>query len=232
MRADQLHAASRKMLAQPIGIGGFVVEQPFRHAVADPHVDQCFDRTDFGMIGRCGECGQRQSVSVYQQHQLGALASFRLTNVQPPFFAGENVPSPIASDQSIRRRLSIWPSSRCQTFSHTPDSVHSRCRRQHVTGLGYRSGKSFHRQPFFNTKMTPSKHARDVTRGRPPLRETGRSGNRSSINDHWYSEMKGFGAVLDPVLFDRRCVGHVDRENNHCKYLLLKEGKCNNLANQ
>ena len=212
VRAHEFCSAFLETLSKPVRVGRFVVQQMIGHAFADPNIEQRFHRVDLGVVGGEREHRQRDAVTVNHQHQLAAFASFGLTNVKAPFFAGENVPSPAACDQCSKFRRSIRRRSRRQASSQTPDSVHSRCRRWHVEGEGYRSGKSCHRAPFFRTQMMPSRHSRGVTRGRPPLGDAGGLRNRSRMIAHWASVINGFGAVLDPVVFGRRRGGHIDRE--------------------
>jgi hypothetical protein len=157
---------------------------------------------------RDGERRDRKAVSLGQYQELG---SFSLTHIRAPFFAGENVPSPSACDQLSNFRRSSSLISRDHALTRVPDSVHSLWRRQHVVKEGYRSGKSCHRAPDLRTQRTPSRHARALTRGRPPWGEGSGSSNKSLIKFHCTSETKGFGAVLDPVVFGRRRRGHRDR---------------------
>lgn len=86
-------------------------------------------------------------------------------------------------------------------------------RLQQVAGLGYRSGKSCHLAPVRRTHSTPSRRGRGGTRGRPPALVRSDSGKRSAISFHWKSSRTVCGAVLNPVVFGRRCVGHEDRDN-------------------
>lgn len=174
-------------------------------------IDQSLQGVDLRLIGRKGECRERRAVTVDHQHDLGSLAFFVLANVGAPFFAGENVPSPIASSQSIWLSASSFFSNRRHAFSQTPAAVHSCNRRQQVAGLGYRSGKSCHRAPVFSTQRMPSRHALAATLGRPPRFDFGGSRSKSRIRSHCELSRNGFGAVLDPVVFGRRRGGHSDR---------------------
>lgn len=212
MRTDQLHIAVRKSVTQPVGIGGTVVDHPGCHACADTCIDESFDRVDFRLVGGKCEGRQRNTVAIDHHHNLAAFASLGQADIKAPFFAGENVPSPIASDQCSNFRRSSRRRSLRHASSQTPDSVHSRWRRWQVEGLGYRSGKSCHRAPFFSTQMIPSRQSRGFTRGLPPLGDGGGFRNRSRMIAHWASVINGFGAVLDPVVFGRRRGGHSDRE--------------------
>ena len=189
-----------------------VVEHSFLLLLRHTNIHQVFQGIDLRLIRRKREHRQRRPVSVDHQHDFGTLAFFGLANVGAPFFAGENVPSPIASSQSIWLSASSFFSNRRHAFSQTPAAVHSCNRRQQVEGLGYRSGKSCHRASDRRIQRMPSRHDQAATRGRPPRFEFGGSRIKSLIRTHWESTRNGFGAVLDPVVFGRRRGGHIDRE--------------------
>ena len=62
-----------------------------------------------------------------------------------------------------------------EVFLHTLGHGDYGCRhRQHVLGLGYRSGKSFQLASERKTHKMPSKHSRSDLHGRPPLSVRGR----------------------------------------------------------
>jgi hypothetical protein len=214
--ADEFDSARLKMFSQPVGIGSLVIQQTPGLAVRRALVHQSLDRGHFAMIGSGGVRRERRAVAISQQENAGSASTMTTSHVVTPFFARENEPSPIASSQSMPLRCSSLLSSRSQAARKTPQRVQSRCRRQQVTGEGYRSGKSFQRAPVISTQRTPSKHSRDERQGRPPRGLTGGSGNRSAIRSHCASERKGFGAVLDPVLFGRRFAGQSDRVMSMC----------------
>ena len=208
---DLLNSASLKRVTKPVGIGRLVIQKSFGTSSSNLDVNQRFNGVNLGDLRRDCECRDRQSVPLGQHHELGSFSLFSLTHFRPPFFAGENVPSPSACDQLSRFRRSSWLISRDHAFTSVPDSVHCLWRRQHVVKEGYRSGKSFHRAPVLRTHRMPSKHCRAHTRGRPPAADGSGSLNKSSINFHWTSDTNGCGAVLDPVVFGRRRCGHLDR---------------------
>jgi len=214
MRTYQIDATRFHPLANPIRISCLVVQKSFRKLLANAKFDERFQRVDFREVGGERENRQRQTLPIRHQHDLRAFTFLGLAYLGAPFFAGENVPSPIASDQCSNFRRSIFRSNRRQASSQIPASVHSRCRRQHVVGLGYRSGKSCHRAPLLRIHKTPSRHSRGVTLGRPPFAEIGGCGNRFLMSFHWELVINWFGAVLDPVVFGRRLRGHIDREIN------------------
>lgn len=91
-----------------------------RRAAFEHRLDRVYFRFGNAGDGR----SQRSSVAVDQEHDLGALPALGLADVGAPLLAGENVPSPIDSCQPFKFSE--------QTFSHTPDAVQSRCRRQQV----------------------------------------------------------------------------------------------------
>jgi hypothetical protein len=134
---------------------------------------------------------------------------FVLPTPSPPDFAGENVPSPIASSQRMPLSESSFPSSRFQAAANAPVRVHLLNRRQHVEGDGYRSGNSCHWEPVRRIQRIPSRQGRGSTGGRPPLGEAGGLASRSAIRSHCSSVINGLGGVRDPVRFDRRRAGHI-----------------------
>jgi len=204
MWADQLNSPISERCSQPIGVSGPIIQQVLGPLASDLDVDQSLDRIDFGNIGTNCHLGEGQTTTVHEQHDLGSLATFCVSNLETPFFAEANVPSAIACSQCSRFRRSSVVRRRFHASTNFPDSVQSRWRRQQVTGEGNRSGNSFHRAPCLRTQMIPSKQTRESTRGRPPAGEGSGFSNKSLIRFHWASVKNGFGAVLDPVVFGRR----------------------------
>ena len=211
MRCNLLNASAAESITKPICVRRFIIDQSLRTFPCDLNLNQCLDRADLGNLSRHCECGDRQPLSFRHQQKFCSFTFLGLTHLKTPFFAGENVPSPIACDQSSNFRRSSAFTRRSQALTMTPDSVHWRCRRQHVVKEGYRSGKSCHRAPVFKTHRMPSRHCRAPTLGRPPSGEGAGFSNRSSMRYQCRSLIKGFGAVLDPVVFGRRRCGHWDR---------------------
>jgi hypothetical protein len=84
-------------------------------------------------------------------------------------------------------------------LSHTPDSVHCLCRRQHVEPDGKQEGISDHRAPVRKIHNTPSKQPRAGIGGRPPCGLGGGSGKNSEIKFHCSSVSWKSGSVLDPA---------------------------------
>jgi hypothetical protein len=207
MRTDKFNPTRRQPLTQRIAVGGFVVNQTLRLAMRDAAINQPFDQIHFRNVGRFRVDSQRQTFAVDEQHDLRSLAALGVTNLGAPFFAGENVPSAIASSQLIFPRSSSCFKSRDQATAKTPDSVHCLNRRQHVVKEGNNFGKSFHRAPLRSSHRMPSRQARGGMRGRPPKRVGGFQGKRSSIRFHCSSVNCAFGSVLDAI-WNRRIDGH------------------------
>ena len=118
--ADQLDPSRIHSLADPIGVQSAIVEHPFRFAFRHADVDERLDGVYLRVVRGGGERRERRAVAVDEQHDLGALAFLGVADLGAPFFPGENVPSPIASSQSICRRWSNLPSN--PTPGGHPDS--------------------------------------------------------------------------------------------------------------
>lgn len=199
MRRDQLHPAFRQPCAERVAVGGRIVDQSTRLGGKNALIQERFDQRHFMGTSAGDFCAQRKTAAIDEDHDLAALAALRLTYAQPPFFAEENVPSAIASCQSIRpQRLSLRK-SRAQATFQTPASVQALNRRQQVGGDGKCAGRSLHRAPLRSTHRIPSTHSRAARRGRPPVLEGGSSGNKSAISNHCSSVSCGSGSVLDPA---------------------------------
>lgn len=207
VRTNQINTAREQLVAKPVRVGGFVIDQPLQFRFADElPAKQTFDQNDFISVGRLDVQTERNSVAVNQKHDLGSFSATGRTNAIAPFFADENVPSPMHSDHSISPSESIFLSNRLHAFSNRPDSVHCLNRRWHVDLDGKQLGKSFHRAPVISTHRIASKQARGSHRGRPPRFDGGFQGNRSLIKPHCLSvncHSCVSGSVLDPALLDR-----------------------------
>jgi hypothetical protein len=204
MRTHQPDAARRQSCAQRITVGRPVVDQVVGRSPQHSFVEQSLDQFHFGGRSTGDVSTQGGSMTVHEEHDLGSLAALCFADVGPPFFAGLNVPSANASSQTSSFRRSRCFNSLLQAARKTPDSVHSFNRRQQVLGDGKCVGKSFHRAPVLNTQRIPSRQARVSTRGRPPLRVMGDSGNKSAIRNHCSSDSCDIGSVLDPVMLRPR----------------------------
>lgn len=201
VRADQLDFASLQSFSQRIAVSRLVVDQSLGSLRQQLPIQERFDAVDFGGRGTADVGGQGESLSINQEHELRSLATLGLAHVGAPFFAGQNVPSPNASCQTIICRWSKCSKRRFQASKKMPASVQSWCRRQQVLGDGKCVGKSFQRAPVRSTHKIPSRQARASIGGRPPLDDITCSGNKSAIRSHCSSESCGCGSVLDPVTF-------------------------------
>src|SRR5271170_687774 len=199
MRTDQFDAPFVQALSQRIAIRSSIIDQSLGTFAQHTLLQQRFNELYFRRAGAGNLDAQGGAVSVDQEHDLRALATFGLADAKPPFLAGANVPSAIVSSQ----RSDFIPSSRCKSRDHArwkmPASVHSLSRRQQVAGEGKCVGKSFQRAPLINTQRIPSRQGRGGTGGRPPACVISRTGNRSSIKCHCSSLSCGLGSVLDAL---------------------------------
>jgi hypothetical protein len=144
-----------------------------------------FGERDLVRRGRRQECSQRNTLAVDQYHPLRALAALGFPDRSAPFLAGAKLPSRNVSSQCNRPRWSSVPSKARQASSQMSRSSQSRNRRQQVTPLGYRRGRSRHRAPVRNTQSMPSKQARFSAQGRPlRSRRTLGSGSKFLIFSH------------------------------------------------
>jgi hypothetical protein len=204
MRTDQLNAAFEKTRPQGIAIGRQVIEQMLGESVQVPLLQQRFNQRHFVRTGTGNVGTPGQTLMIDQEQELGTFAALGLADARTPFFAAQNVPSPIDSVVSKTPVRSSWRSRRDQAFSHVPLFVHSRWRRQQVLPDGNRLGMSSQRAPVLRTQHTPLKQARAGAGGRPPLGDRFGSGNKSAIKDHC-SSLSSLGSVVDPAAAPSAC---------------------------
>ena len=181
-RNNEIYASAFKICAQTFRVVSFITNQTFR--LTRQILDRCLDRNLF--VRTCpvkGHC-QRNSFAVRHHHKLRTLATPCVIDFRAPFLATIKWPSIKHCAQWIRRRLSNSRIKLCQILSHTPCSSQSLNRLQHVLGLGYSLGKSFHLAPLLNTQKMPSKTSRFFFQGRPLLFNLGSKG---SIFFHCFS---------------------------------------------
>ena len=123
---DQIDLPSGQTFSQRVAVGGFIVDQSLWTASRGPLPQQRFDQVDIGFGGTGDVDAQRCSVAIDEEHDLGAFAFLGLANVGAPFFAGENIPSPIVSFQSMCFSPSSFPSSRAGAEPLTPPEKESK----------------------------------------------------------------------------------------------------------
>ena len=159
-----------------------VVDQSARLGTQNAFFEQRFDQRHFVGTGSWDLSAQRQTTAVDEDHDLGALATLGLTYAEAPFFAEENVPSAIASCQSMRPRRSSLRNSRAQAIFHRPASVQARKRRQQVGGDGKCAGRSLHRAPVRSTREYLRRtRVTCVVGGLPSRKAVRREINRQSV---------------------------------------------------
>ena len=168
MRGDQLNAPfMHKPLIQPVAVVGLVTDEPVRSMLDKTAVDGLIDQRHFVGRSTCHVCGDRNTRSVRDCHDLGALAALCLADSRTPFFAGTKVPSMNASRISIPPR-SYRSSASCWTMRRkTPCWTHCWKRRWQVWYGGYRCGKSFQGAPVLKIHRMASKTSRGSRAGRP-----------------------------------------------------------------
>jgi len=144
---------------------------------------------------------QRNSFAACHHHPLCTLSTFGFSDAEPPFLAGEKLPSANVSAQSSWPLSSSSAKKARHAVSHTPSSSHSTSRRQHVDAEGYDSGRSFQRAPLRNTHNKPSKTRRLSIGGRPPfLDRLFGFGKYFDIFSHWASVSSDFFLRICRVL--------------------------------
>lgn len=108
-----------------------------------------------------------QTMAIYHQHHLAALANFGLAYSGAPLFAGTKLPSRKACAHSSLPWASNLPSSVRQMSSQVPSSDHWLSRRQQVVDEPYSAGMSCHAQPVLRTYRMPLSVRRSSALGRP-----------------------------------------------------------------
>ena len=111
--------------------------------------------------------GDRNTRSVCDCHDLGALAALCLADSKTPFFAGTNVPSMKASRISIPPRSYRSCASSEAMRRKTPCRTHCWNRLWHVWYGGYRGGISFQGAPVRNIHNIPFNTSCGSRAGRP-----------------------------------------------------------------
>jgi hypothetical protein len=192
MRTNQINASPGQTMAQRVRSTRLVIDHALgalagTSPALSGHRNRLQGRLQqlhFGGGRRCQEVSHRNTVAVDHHHPLRAFAPLGCADAGPPFLAGAKLPSAQASDQSSCPWLSSWPRKVRQALRQMSCSSHSRRRRQHVLGDGYRVGRSFQRAPVRNIHKMPSKHGRLGIGFGPPQGEALGSGNKGAIFSH------------------------------------------------
>lgn len=182
MRSHKFNASTFEFLTKLIRVIGFISNQMLRFSaqLINGFINECYLMWTGRGKGHC----QRNTLAISHHHELGALATLGFPDFWAPFFADTKLPSIKHSAQSIWPFLSSSLMKVRQIFNHTPCSSHLFNRLQHVLGLGYFSGKSFHRAPVRRIQRIPSTTQRLFFQGRPLLFNFGSKG---SIFFHCFS---------------------------------------------
>lgn len=182
MRRHKLNALLLEFFAKAIRIISFVTDHSLRFFTQT--LNRFMGQFHFRRTGRVKGHSQRNTLAVCQYHELRALATLGFADFEAPFLAATKVPSIKLSPHWIRLFLSKVSINLRQIFNHVPSSAHILSRLQHVLGLGYLSGKSFHRAPVRRIHKIPSRVSRLFFHGRPLLFSLGNSG---SMRFHCFS---------------------------------------------
>lgn len=182
MRGHQLNALLFESFAKFIRVIGLVSDQVLRFLAQ--LINGFINERYLMWTGRGKGHSQRNTLAIRHHHKLGPLAPLGFPDFWAPFFAETKLPSMKHSAQSIWPFLSSSRMKVRQTFSHTPSSSHLFRRLRQVLGLGYFSGKSFHRAPVRRIQRIPSTTKRLFFQGRPLLFNFGSNG---SIFFHCFS---------------------------------------------
>src|ERR1700693_907672 len=189
MGRDHFRAeAGEHFLVERVAVIGFVPDQPFWNVGDKPRFERLADQLHFSRASTLCEYGERKTMAVRNRHELTALAPLGLSDAEPPFFAGTNVPS-----IKLSRRSSPPRSLRsCATANSTCSSTFERTqfwnRRCTVWYGPYRSGKSCQRAPVRRIHRIPFSTVRRSLQGRPRRSARTRSGGRMvSIICHCWS---------------------------------------------
>ena len=179
MRADKINPSFFQPFSQWIRICSFIINQTCNLFSRTPStftryrylIKRCFYQLYFRRGCRVQVVPQRNSFAACHHHPLCTLSTFGFSNAEPPFLAGEKLPSANVSAQSSWPLLSNSERNARHASSQTSCSSHSTSLRQQVDADGYDSGRSFQRAPLRNTQRIPSNTRRLSIGGRPPLRD-------------------------------------------------------------
>ncbi len=185
-RARKIEAASLQPLTMRVAVIGSFGDQRVLPADYGHLRGEVFDQCDLRGRSTRGPACHRNTLAINQKHPLGSLPALGFSDAEPPFFAGENVPSTNSSSQSSSCWSSSSSRSAFQTASSTPESAHSFMRRQHVA-TGNSLGGSFQQAPVLRIQSMPSRQRRSSAGGRPPRADLSRFGMRGLTLLHWAS---------------------------------------------
>ena len=160
-------ALIKQSLVKLVAVIGFIPYKLIGCIFGKAAVNGGLDQFYFVRRSAFNVSGDRNTRSVCDCHDLGALATLCLADSKTPFFAGAKLPSIKAS------RISIWPrscrsaTSSCAIRLKTPCFTHCWNHLWHVWYGGYRWGISFHGAPVRKIQSIPLKTCRRSFAGRP-----------------------------------------------------------------
>ena len=182
VRCHKLNALFLKFRSKFIRVIRFVTHQSFGFLAQ--LINRLMDQNHLMWTGRGNGHSQRNTLAISHHHELRPFPPLGFPDFWTPFFADTKLPSIKHSAQLIWPFLSSLLIKVRQIFNQTPSSSHLLSRLQHVLGLGYFSGKSFHLAPVRKIQRIPSSTRRLFFQGRPLLFSFGKSG---SISFHCFS---------------------------------------------
>ena len=192
-RDDRFDAACVQPRPQPVAVVTPIQDQSLRlrtrpaGSMGTSHLDcgkRLLDELLLARTGRVQVCSQRSTRAIDQKHPLRTLAALGLADSGAPFFAGAKLPSPKHSSQRTLSASFRSARNARHSASSVPSSSHWRSLRQHVVGLPYSRGSTFHGAPVHNTQRMPSKLLRESAGGRPPRGFRLRRGKCGAIRAH------------------------------------------------
>src|SRR6266404_1490355 len=161
-----------------VAVVGFVTNQSRRRIGNETPFNRSGHQLHFSRASTFCAYGDRKTMAVCNGHDLGALAAFGLSDAEPPFFAGTNVPSMKHSRRSNPpRSLRSWATAK-STCSSIPERTQFWNRRCEVWYEPYRGGKSFQGAPVRNIHRMPLNTVRRSVQGRPRRSARTRSGGK------------------------------------------------------
>ena len=158
---------ANKPVIEPIAVIGLISDEPVRGMHDKAAVDGRINQRYFVGRSTCHVCGDMNTRSVRDCHDLGAFATLCLADSKPPFFAGTKVPSIKASRMSMPPRSYMSCASSWAMRWKTPCRTHCWNRRWQVWYGGYRCGKSFQVAPVRKIHRIASRTCRGSCAGRP-----------------------------------------------------------------
>lgn len=174
-----------ELLIQGVAVVSLVANQPLRLSVEKSRLKSVLDKSYFVPRSTLDTYGDRKTRAVCDCHDLGPLTPLGFADTEPPFLAGEKVPSMKASVRSIPPRRSKSSAKARKIFSMTPWLLQSWNRRWQVWYGGYLSGRSFQGAPVRRIQRIPSRTSRESRQGRPrPSLRRGGTGINGSNSFH------------------------------------------------